>query len=434
MSRAPRGPPRSTSRTPAGPEPSERRAAIGALAPPPAARRRRDLLALATAALLHALLLLVVTQASVRRVFPEARPSTVELSFFSAADPPPPDDPPAESEPEPEPQSAPPARAPPQPRERDHPPPRDPAAEAPPAPVPTAPVPTAPPASAPGESLMRLPPSEGAIGRVLGTGKELGPSLGALEGALDLRADGPMSDGARAALNARRALQTDLADDAVTAGLADDYFRELRNRVETNWRPEMKQLNDGGESVSQVGMMRSFLEDRSAWDEMWKAYLDLAKMYSRGERPKLEPARIDRIRELMRSRKGMFRFHAISEVVLTQAPDGKVLTVELPLSSGHPGIDDGVRDAISTAVKAMADSPPARVHHGRSFSSTWRLRATWTMVPPTALLTGAGFDITPKGLQVDVPFDIKLKTHVLLLRTDAVGRIPVAGGEEGSER
>ena len=33
------------------------------------------------------------------------------------------------------------------------------------------------------------------------------------------------------------------------------------------------------------------------------------------------------------------------------------------------------------------------------------MRATWTMVPPTAFLTGAAFDITPKGFTVDVPFD-----------------------------
>ena len=150
-----------------------------------------------------------------------------------------------------------------------------------------------------------------------------------------------------------------------------------------------------------------------------RAYLDLAKQYSVGQQPKLETARMDRIRELMRSRKGMFRFHAISEVVLTQGPDGKVLTIEIPLSSGHPGIDEGAKDAITTAVSAMVDPPSVRVHHGRSFTSTWRMRATWTMVPPTAFLTGAGFDITAKGFTIDVPFDITLKTFVGLLRTDA---------------
>jgi hypothetical protein len=281
-----------------------------------------------------------------------------------------------------------------------------------------------------GESIVRLKKDEGTIGKILGTHAPLSPGLPTLEGALDVRVDGPMSDAQRAARNATRHLQTDLADDVVTAGLADDYFRELRHGVETNWRPALKELNDGGASVTQVGMMRSFVDDRAAWDEMWRAYLDLAKLYAQGQRPKLETARAERLRELMRSRKGMFRFHAISELVLTQGPDGKVITIEMPLTSGHPGIDEGVVDAVAFAVDAMGDGPPARVHNGRSFSSTWRMRATWTMVPPTALLTGAGFDITPKGITVDVPFDIKLKTAVLLLRTDAHARASLGDASE----
>ncbi len=283
------------------------------------------------------------------------------------------------------------------------------------------------------ESLMRLPKGDGRIGEILGTGKPLSPRLATLERALDARSDGPMSDTQRAGRNAARHLQVDLADDAVSAGLADDYFRRLANHVDTSWRPAMKQLNDGGASVGQIGMMKSFVDDRAAWDELWLAYLDLAKLYARGQRPKLETARAARLRELMRSRKGMFRFHAISELVLTQGPDGKVLTIEMPLVSGHPGIDEGAKDAISTAVDAMPEAPSARVHHGRSFTSTWRMRATWTMVPPTALLTGAGFDITPKGIHIDIPFDIKLKTAVLLLRTDAHAQPSSAPSSAGAE-
>lgn len=273
---------------------------------------------------------------------------------------------------------------------------------------------------------MRLPQGPRTLGRVLGEGTPgLGPSLAALEGALDVRADGPVGDSAAAARAAKRALQDDLADDAVSAGLADDYFRTLKGHVVTAWKPEVKQLNDGGESTTQLGMMRSLGTDTAAWGEMWLAYMDLAKQYANGVQPNIEPARRERLRELMRSRKGAFRVHAISEVKLTQGPDGAVLTLELPLGSGHPGVDDGVRDAITAAVLAMAEAPPARLTHGRSFSSWWRLRATWTMVPPTAFLTGAGFDITPKGFTVDVPFDIKLTTQVMLLRTD--GRTSVAG-------
>ncbi len=266
---------------------------------------------------------------------------------------------------------------------------------------------------------MRLPVGPSTMDTVLGTGGPLGPRRSSLEQALDFHVDGPMTDSQAAARAATRALQQDLADDAVTAGLADDYFRTLRGHVETGWLPAMAQLNDGGASTTQLGMMRGLVEDTAAWGEMWTAYMDMAKQYANGVQPKLETARRERLRELMRSRKGAFRVHAISEVKLTQGPDGAVLLLELPLGSGHPGIDDGVRTAIENAVKAMAETPSQRMSHGRSFSSWWRLRATWTMVPPTAFFSGAGFDITPKGFTIDVPFDIKLTTNVMLLRTDA---------------
>lgn len=227
-----------------------------------------------------------------------------------------------------------------------------------------------------------------------------------------------MRDSAAAAKKATRTLQADLADDAVSAGLADDYFRALKHKIETAWQPAVKQLNDGGERTTQMGMMKSLVEDRAAWGEMWLAYMDLAKQYANGVPPRLEPQRVERLRELMRSRQGAFRVQAIAEVKVTQDPEGKVLLVEVILPSGHPGIDDGMRDAIGQAIVAMAEAPPPRLHHGRAFSSWWRLRATWTMVPPTAFFTGAGFDITPKGFTVDVPFEIKLKTNVMLLRTD----------------
>lgn len=396
--------------------------------------RAREIAALATALVVHGALLLYITESPVRRVFAARAvvPIEIEIVEMRPLPVPPPQQPVEERQ---ERTAAPPRATPPAPV----PPPEAAPPEAPPsdaAPPASAPAEAAPPEAVPpaGGSLLRLPKKDApdaTIGRVLGAGQPLGASVSVLASALDVQAEGPMSDGARAAQNAKRALEHDLADDEVTAGLADDYFRALRNHVETSWRPAMKQLNDGGESVTQVGMMKAFVDDRAAWDEMWRTYLHLAEQYAQGKRPKLEPARLERIRELMRSRKGMFRFHAIAEVILTQGPDGKVLTVEMPLSSGHPGIDEGMRDAVALAVTAMADPPPARVHQGRSFTSTWRLRATWTMVPPTALLMGAGFDITSKGLQIDVPFDIKLKTAVLLLRTDAAAKNATGDGDGG---
>ena len=378
--------------------------------------RRRELTALTVALALHGVLLVVITVSRVRRFFPEAERRTVELTLLEPAPPPasaPPEVAPEDERPTPPPRPrAAPALAP---SASERPTPDETPAEPPPAPAP-APAPALPEASG---SLVRLPQKDQGIARVFGTGDGPLPSVATLEGSLDLKADGPLSDRARTTKNVQRMLADDLADDVVVAGLADDYFRTLKDHIEIAWRPAMKELNDGGESVTQIGMMKSLAADRVAWDEAWRAYLDLAKQYANGQKPALEPARRERLRELMRSRKGMFRFHAISEVELTQGPDGRVVTLELPLSSGHPGIDEGVKDAIVAAIGALVDPPPARVHRGEPFSSKWRLRATWTMVPPTALLTGSAFDITPKGFEIDVPFDIKLKTHVLLLRTSA---------------
>jgi hypothetical protein len=392
--------------------------------------RRRDAVALAGAIALHAALLAYVTWTPTKRMF-HSTDRSVEIALVEAkpksAPPPVPTEPNA---PEPE-------RTKPRDETKTKP---EHAVEpevhstAPTAPVATEPVPTTTPTTIPeGQSLVRLPAKRdgGAIGRVLGTGGELGPTAMTLENSLDIKADGPMSDAKRAALTAKRHLESDIADDEVSAGLADDYFRELKNRLETNWRPAMKDLNDGGETVTRYGFMKGLVDDdgRAGWDEMWKAYLDLAKQYAQNVPPHLDPPRIERLRELMRSRKRPFQYHAITEAVLTQGPDGRVVTIEIPLSSGHPGIDEEVKEAIETAVKAMVDPPPARVAHGRPFSSTWRMRATWIMVPPTAFLTGAGFDITPKGFTMDVPFDIQLKTNVMLLSTDAHAHADAASPE-----
>ena len=263
---------------------------------------------------------------------------------------------------------------------------------------------------------MRLPRSSSLLDRVLGGGRTpFGTGLGELEGALEYRADGPLSDKRRAELRTKRMIEDDLSEDAVSAGLADDYFRLLKTQLETAWQPAKKDLSDGGKSVEHLGFMRDSAGNAEAYGELWKAYLDLAQQYANGKQLVLEKGRVRRLREVMRSRKGNFRFHAIAEVVLTQASDGKVLTIEMPIESGHPRVDESIKDAFLKATATMPDPPPERLSHGRAFRSTWRMRATWTLVPPTALLTGASWDIGPNGLEMDVPFQIKLSTHILLL-------------------
>ena len=74
--------------------------------------------------------------------------------------------------------------------------------------------------------------------------------------------------------------------------------------------------------------------------------------------------------------------------------------------------------SVMSATLVMPDKPPARFANGRAFRSHWRMRATWRMVPPTALMQGTSWDIGPRGVELDVPFQIKLSTNVMLLKVD----------------
>jgi hypothetical protein len=266
------------------------------------------------------------------------------------------------------------------------------------------------------DDLLRRRPT-GTMGKVLGT-DPFATKLSDIEKALDFKAEGPMSDEKRAALNAKRFIQDEMSQDTVVLGLVDDYFRELKNRMETSWQPATKDLNDGGERTSRVGFTRDLAVNTAAWGEVLELYKERASQYGRGEKLTVDKKRVERMRELFRSKSGNLRFHAISEVILTQAPDGAMLTIEFPISSGHPGIDEGIKEAFVRAISVMPAPPPDRLHHGRTFKSHWRLRATWRMVPPTALLTGTAFDISAKGVDVDMPFQIKLTTHIMLTNID----------------
>ncbi len=351
-------------------------------------------------------------------------------------------EPPPEPVQEPEPPPPPPDKAPePPPPE---PPPPEPVAEPaaapdePPAPAveptTTPPVPAAPTVLAPdepapageNENAPQLPPDfmrrksqdQSLLGRVLSSDQAFAADNKRLAKTLDHQAEGPISDKRRAERVARALIQDELFDDAVTAGLADDYFRLLKNKIELTWRPRAKDLNDGGEHVSRVGMARDFAVNTAAWGEVFKMYQDLAQQYGKAEKMTVDRSRIAKVREMFRSKNGNFKYNAISEVVLTQGTDGKLLTVEFPISSGHPGIDEGIKNALVEATALMPDPPPERLHRGRSFKSRWRLRATWRMVPPTAPLTGGVWDVTPKGFDIEMPFSIRLKTKIMLQSFD----------------
>lgn len=411
---------------------------------------KRTAIAAVVALLLHVGLGGYIETAAPRIVRPEERVEMKMVRLPKIEREPPkveePPEPPPETPPEPKVEPPPPKEAP---KEPD--PPREkvvddvpkdvvPNVPAEPAAPPPPDVPVAPPPSTmkpttdveretPDDSLMRLPKRKdgdtgGLMGRVLGENElgALAPSLTTLEGALDYRADKPMSDQERVATVAKRMIEDELASDVVDSGLADDYFREFKRRLDVAWKPAVKQLNDGGRQASRMGFMKDFGSNPRAFGEMWETYLDVAGQYARGQKPTITQKKREHLREVMRSRKGNFRVQAISELMLTQAPDGKILTIEVPLSSGHPNIDEGMRNAMVAAVAAMPDKPPSRLSRGRSFRSKWRMRATWRMVPPTALMSGASFDIGKNGLEADLPFAVKLKTNTMLLTFDNRGR------------
>lgn len=256
--------------------------------------------------------------------------------------------------------------------------------------------------------------------RVFARRGPLGSSLGDLEGALDTRdlAVGPTSDAKRAARTANRLMAEDVSRDVVELGLVDDYFRVLQTRLERAWDPRPEQLNDGGKQVGQVGFMLDAARP-AGYGEIWRLYLDLANQFATtGQKPKIRPAELDRIRELMRSRRSPFRLSAIAEVVTQISRDGKLLAVTIPLSSGHPAIDSHIQAATSRALTVMPETPPKLVSGDGSFRARWRFRVTWIMIPPTAFFTGAGFDITPEGITFDVPFDVKRQTRIKIMTLD----------------
>jgi hypothetical protein len=418
--------------------------------------------ALAAALMLHAGLALFAVNADVRPLLPEVPRDPIEVTPWEPPEAVPPPEPPPEDAVDEPPEEAvdeppvektvePPPEPPPPEPEKVEPPEPPPAPEdaAPPEPLPedaVAPEDAVPPETVPDAPaaapaplpevvekdtpspedapIVRLPagPRRGTpslMGRVLGRGSDpFGTKLKTYESALEFKADGPMSDKVRAERMASRMIQHEMAADAVSAGLADDYFRELKERLEHNWRPKTRDLNDGGESTKQLGFLKDFTVNRAAWGEVFRLYLDMANQYGEGRDVRVDRGRLARARELFRSKKGNFRMQAIAEVILTQAADGKMLTLEFATPTGHNGIDEGIKNAFQTALAIMPYKPPERLSFGRAFRSKWRMRATWRMVPPTALLTGSGWDISQNGVEVDVPFDVKLQTKIMLQSFD----------------
>jgi hypothetical protein len=386
----------------------------------------RHLAALAIAVLLHAMLLWWVSQADLQRM-PRGEDAVI-MEIVEVKPPPPEAEEPEETKP-PEPESVE-KTAPPLVKEA--------LAALPPMPPPVEPAPIPPEPTVPPPPIIEFqdpgagadaPRMNGKAGdsrmqAVVGVGPgTLMPSFGDLEGALDDKAVGPRSDAQRTEAVAKAFIEEELTKDAIELGLVDDYLRVLKNTLATAWRPARAELNDGGKKVGRIGFLQNAYSPNPAWGELWQTYFEMAEQYAKtGTKPRISRKKLNRLRELMRSRQRPFRFSTISEVQISQDAEGKLLHVDIALTSGHPRIDAGIKSAVARALQVMPHPPPALMTHGKSTKTRWRFRATWTMIPPTAWLQGAAWDIGPKGLEFDVPFQIKLKTKVALVDLDAARR------------
>lgn len=329
-----------------------------------------------------------------------------------------------------------------------------------PAPPPLIPPPQIPPPMAP------LPVKDlsgggergSLLDRVMGQGapSALGIDLPSLEGALDFRAPGPMSDKERGERAVTGYLKGALAQHDVRRGLADDYFRRFGKVIERQWRPQKGELNDGGKAVSQLGILQDFLLNPARWGEYYKLYVvevmapmmaafgldhtlrhvpDPSAPTMAGQR-ELSPDELQqKLLEELGTRKQALRFSASARLRVFHDDKGRVMAIEVLASSGHPRLDDGMRQALERAAAALSEDAPPGVAAGRPFTSEWLLDARWQMTPPRcyAMQMGGGppqpipedpittfqcapkWDITRDGLEVERPFEVKLHTEARLL-------------------
>jgi hypothetical protein len=288
----------------------------------------------------------------------------------------------------------------------------------------------------------------------------LEPSPGQLLSALSgVGPKGPRSDAKRAEERTRGYLQGMLARADVQNGMADDYHRLLGQTLKRQWRPHGKELNRGGEEASRNRILLDFITNPTRWKEFFDLYVKEAFAIREGMRnpdfrhevttsaDTVMGQQIARLNAELPTefdederggpRRQAFRYVVQARIKIQHDGHGEVQAVEILHSSGHPEIDRGIREAVKRSDVVFDVQTPARVADGGPFENTWLFKATWQVVPPICmgdLLSSAQnptarslevgcvkqFDITSKGIEVEMPFDVKLLTEVNLIESQPV--------------
>ena len=276
------------------------------------------------------------------------------------------------------------------------------------------------------------------------------PSTKALGEALDYQPeserDQKLSGGKLAAARANRALKRDLAFHDVTVGLADDWFRTLKDATERHFRPTPGDLDNPAE-VTRVAIVANYLKDPSSWDDDARAalepFLQADRLASKnpierlalGNSASLGQAndtlmRRSTIDDLLRRKDAGLAVRFAFEVDVHHAADGAITAIDVLRTEFERALVEKVRLAVQRAVQA-APPVPAQVAHGRPFLSRWLLVATWYLDPPrphfassNSLFTDDGtpppfmisgtFDVAQAGISSS-SVDVKMKSSAELL-------------------
>jgi hypothetical protein len=293
------------------------------------------------------------------------------------------------------------------------------------------------------------------IERVIEDGQPDGltAELGTLEDAIPHRAPGPMSDKERLQGELNSFLNGALAARDVRRGMVDDWFRGLGAGIERQWRPSARELNDPSQGT-RAAILGRFALNPKEWGEYGPLYLqevvgllqrdtakdptlaftpDPAAPTVLGQVENDERARLEALRKLLAENKQALRYIARARVVVSHRADGSVDSIEIVNPSGHERIDEGMVLAVERALLAVGAPLPTTPGGAAPPRSEWLLSAVWQVTPlrcaavdtvdnsgPIAgqsrsMSCGARWDITPDGVEVEKPFELKLHTDVELL-------------------
>jgi len=295
-------------------------------------------------------------------------------------------------------------------------------------------------------------------GVILGRGA-IGPQprLRSLEAALDFVPDDDQdrgkSGGTLAAARATRRLRRDMAFDDVSNGLADDWFRDLRNGATRQWRVDERDLDNPAE-VSREQIVGNYLRDPTSWDDDARAALAAFSaaeaLSSRDPILRLplgasasigtwttSAARRRAIDDVLRRKEAGLAVRFAFDVDVHHAADGAVTAIDVGRAAFERTLVEKVRVAVERAV-AELPPPPPRVAGGGPFRSHWLFIATWYLDPPRphlsssssmfsgengqpSLLFGSTFDVGADGLTTQ-DVNVHLKTSAELLEVTPLRR------------